>query len=347
MKEIVALLIFIVCIESSASLTAPVAFTGQPALQAWSTIYSNLDLSRPKFNVIGSGSGLSMNQTAAGTVDFGGTNIPIPDDFKFKDQIVQFPLLVSAMVISANVPGVKDGQLVLSADIIAQAYLTQKMKWNDQRIKDLNPELNLPDLPIYPIGRADVAGTTADLCEYLTSTSAGLDHDQTYRSLFKEKFGSRATVPFGVLNARDMGNMAAMIKQTKGALGYVDIVTADRGHLMNIGLVDDFGNKVFPTKSAISAGVEKIKWTESSCSVSATTGIVSASGAWPLLNPFYMILSKNVALETRTEVQNFLDWERTSQDAEKASDELGMKSLVGEFWPTISEKIFRDCFNKN
>ena len=57
---------------------------------------------------------------------------------------VQIPWALTATGVAYNVPGVKHDKLHLSGPVIAEIYLGKITKWNNPKIKKLNPKLHLP-----------------------------------------------------------------------------------------------------------------------------------------------------------------------------------------------------------
>src|SRR5665647_3498593 len=98
------------------------------------------------YQSIGSGGGIKQIQNK--TVDFGASDMPLKPEELDKDGLIQFPTVVGGVVPVINIPGVGNGELRLSGEVLANIFLKKITKWNDAAIKALNPNLALPDAAI-------------------------------------------------------------------------------------------------------------------------------------------------------------------------------------------------------
>src|SRR3954469_11296263 len=121
-----------------------------PLVTSWTQHYHGTSVN---YSGIGSGGGISA--ISARSVDFGASDAPMtPDQFSACKGCVQIPWAFSATSIPYNVSGVSYG-LKLTGPILANIYLGKIKKWNDSRIKAINPGFNLPGEDITPIYRSD------------------------------------------------------------------------------------------------------------------------------------------------------------------------------------------------
>src|SRR5712691_10047589 len=142
---------------SSAKPTAAVATTLDgagssfvfPLVSQWIPAFDSATGITVKYNPIGSGGGIAA--ITARTVDFGASDAPLSrDQFSAGKGDVEIPWALSATSIPYNLHGL-NGRLRLNGSLIAQIYLNQIKKWNDPKIKRLNPSLNLPSTDITPV----------------------------------------------------------------------------------------------------------------------------------------------------------------------------------------------------
>ena len=178
------------------------------------------------YQSIGSGGGIQ--QFTAKTVDFGASDVPLTKTEAAAAQaangaVVQVPVALGGVVIAYNVPGVS-GHLKLSPGVLADIFLGKISNWNDSRIARLNPGVNLPNLPILVVHRADGSGTTYIFTDYLSRISAD----------WKSKVGTAKSVSWPAASSVGVkGNegVARQIRNTPGAIGYVELAYAHRnGH---------------------------------------------------------------------------------------------------------------------
>ncbi len=167
------------------------------------------------YQSIGSGGGIK--QLMSKTVDFGASDAFLSDDdmSKAPAPVVEFPTCIGADVVSYNLPG--NPELKFTPDIIAGIFLGTITKWNDAKITAENPDAKLPDMDITVAHRSDGSGTTFVFTDYLSKVSAD----------WKSKVGMGKSVNWPVGNG-GKGNegVAGVIKQTPGAVGYIELTYA-------------------------------------------------------------------------------------------------------------------------
>src|SRR6516165_11566281 len=124
-----------------------------PIYSKWADTYKQQTGIGLNYQSIGSGGGIK--QIKAKTVTFGASDMPLEQKDLQEAGLVQFPMIIGGVVPVVNVKGVQAGQLVLDGATVAQIYLGDITKWNDERIKKLNPTLALPATAIALIYRSD------------------------------------------------------------------------------------------------------------------------------------------------------------------------------------------------
>src|SRR5206468_3709520 len=128
-----------------------------PIYSKWAEAYKQRTGVVLNYQQIGSGGGIK--QIKAKTVTFGASDMPLkPEELK-EAGLVQFPMIIGGVVPVVNIQGVRAGQLVFDGATMAAIYLGEITKWNDERIRRLNPKLVLPGTAIAPIYRSDASGT--------------------------------------------------------------------------------------------------------------------------------------------------------------------------------------------
>jgi phosphate transport system substrate-binding protein len=159
------------------------------------------------------GSGAGIAQITARTVDFGASDAPLsPDQLAACKGCTVIPWALAAESIPYNLPGLS-GRLRLNGATLSNIYLGKITNWNDAAIKRLNPSLNLPDIKITPVYRSDGSGTTYAFTDYLSAVSPE----------WKSKVGVNTSVNFPAgVGARGSSGTTGVVKQTPGALTYVD-----------------------------------------------------------------------------------------------------------------------------
>jgi phosphate transport system substrate-binding protein len=216
-----------------------------PIYSKWFDEYAKVDPS-VRFNYQSIGSGGGQKQILAQTVDFGASDGPMSDDnlAKAPGKILHIPTVAGADVVAYNVPG--NPELKLDGDTIAGIFLGQIKKWNDPKLTALNPGANLPDQEIVVVHRSDGSGTTFIFTDYLSKVSPE----------WKEKVGTNTSVnwPTG-LGGKGNEGVAGQIKQTPGALGYVELIYAIQNKMPYATVKNASGNFVKPSVESVTAAM--------------------------------------------------------------------------------------------
>jgi phosphate transport system substrate-binding protein len=162
------------------------------------------------------GSGAGIQQFTKGTVDFGASDVPMQAaDIAAAggtDSLVQIPTTLGVVAVAYNVSGVS--KLQLDGPAVAGIYLGHIKKWNDPALAALNAGVNLPNTSITVVHRSDGSGTTYHFTDYLGKVS----------NEWKSKVGVAKSVqwPAGI-GGKGNDGVAQAIKQTDGAIGYVEL----------------------------------------------------------------------------------------------------------------------------
>src|SRR4051794_31113622 len=205
------------------------------------------------YNPVGSGDGVA--ELTAGTVDFAGSDPPMEDSevaaAKSKQgQIpVHVPVGLGAITVSYNLSGVKAG-LKLDGTTIADIFLGKVKTWNDPEITKLNPGISLPSTDITVVHRSDESGTTKGFTGFLAASSPTWD----------KSVGSDKTVkwPTGT-GAKGNDGVAAAVKQTDGAVGYVEQAYALQNNFTFANVKNKSGQYVAPTLASTTAAAQGLK----------------------------------------------------------------------------------------
>jgi phosphate transport system substrate-binding protein len=238
---------------ASAACAADISGAGAtfpfPIYAKWADAYKKETGNGLNYQSIGSGAGIK--QIRAKTVTFGATDAPLEAKELDKDSLAQWPMVMGGIVIVVNLPGVKPGDIVLDGPTVANIYMGKITKWSDSAIKKLNPNLNLPDLAIANIHRADGSGTSFNFTYYLSQVSPE----------WNSSIGSATTVewPSGI-GAKGNDGVANNVATTPGAIGYVEFAYADQNKLTFANMVNKAGKTVAPTMDAFQAAAANADW---------------------------------------------------------------------------------------
>ena len=269
---------------ASAALAADITGAGAtfpfPVYSKWAEAYRKETGSGLNYQSIGSGGGIKQIQ--AKTVTFGASDAPLKAEQLEKDGLVQWPMVMGAIVPVVNVEGIKPGDLVLSGEVLGDIYLGKITKWNDAAIAKLNPKLTLPGDAITVVRRSDGSGTTFNFTDYLSKSNAD----------WKSKVGSGTAVewPVGV-GAKGNEGVAGNISQTKNAIGYVEYAYAKQNKLTYTALVNKAGKTVQPTVAAFQAAASNADWSKAPGYYVILTD-QPGDASWPITAATFILMHK-------------------------------------------------------
>src|SRR2546427_389494 len=205
-----------------------------PLYQKWLSEYGKLNPNiKIDYQSIGSGGGIKQIQ--ARTVDFGASDAPMTDaELKASPaELIHIPTVLGAVVITYNLSEVSK-PLRFAPDVVADIFLGKITKWNDPRITAANPGVTLPDQQILVVHRSDGSGTTYIWVDYLSKVS----------SEWQQKVGKGTSVNWPVgLGGKGNEGVAGQVKNTPGALGYVELAYAVKNK-MPVAAVKNTAGKV-------------------------------------------------------------------------------------------------------
>lgn len=232
---------------SATALTGAGATFPFPLYSKWMAEYKSICNVEINYQSIGSGGGIKAITDK--TVDYGASDAILNADQTTKAEanggpILHIPMTMGGEAIVINLSGIQQGQVKLTPDILARIFLKQIKKWNDPAITGVNAGLTLPDTDIAVVHRSDGSGTTFLFTDYLSKISAD----------WKSQIGSGTTVNWpGDVGGQGNDGVAGLVKQTPGAIGYVEVAYAIKSNMVWAALQNKAGKYVEPTLAAVSA----------------------------------------------------------------------------------------------
>jgi phosphate transport system substrate-binding protein len=208
-------------------------------------------------------------------------------------------MIIGGVVPAVNVKGVQAGQLVLDGATIASIYLGDITKWNDARIKKLNPKLALPATAIAPVYRSDGSGTNFLFSDYLSKSSPK----------FKQTIGANSSVqwPAGI-GAKGNEGVANMTTQTDGAIGYVEYAYAKQNKMAYAQLINKAGKVITPSADTFQAAASNADWTRAPGYYLILTDQAGAK-SWPITGAsFILVHAVPQDVAATAEALKFFDW---------------------------------------
>src|SRR2546427_1231852 len=292
------------------SLTGAGATFPNPIYSKWFDAYNKKTGVQINYQSIGSGGGIK--QFTEGTVDFGASDAPMSQDqmSAVQGKVHHIPTVMGAVVMTYNLPALGSAKLKLDGPTIADTYFSRVTKWNDRRIAALNPGIKLPDGDVIVVHRSDGSGTSFIFTDYLSKVSAE----------WKEKVGSAGSVnwPAG-LGGKGNEGVTQQVKQSEGAIGYVELIYAVANKLPYAEVKNAAGKFVEPSLASVTAAAASAKFepnTDFRVSITNAPGEASypiSSFTWLLVQPDMKDVAKAKALKT------FLEWMITDEAQQMAT----------------------------
>ena len=304
-KQLLIALLSIAVIGSASAETinaAGATFPG-PIYQKWFEEFHNAhhDI---QINYQALGSGAGKRQLTEGTIDFGASDQPMSDAEMAKItkyKVLHFPTVLGGVVPSYNVPGA--GSLKFSGPTLAAIYLGVIKNWNDATIAKDNPGVKLPNQDITVVHRSDGSGTTFVWTDYLSKVSPE----------WKSKVGANTSVgwPIG-LGGQGNEGVAGLVKQTPGAIGYVELIYAVQNKMEYGSVKNASGNFVradFNTVTEAAAGAVKDMPADFRVSITNAPG----KNAYPISSFTWLLIPDKIQdAAKRKAVIDFLEWMLTT-----------------------------------
>ncbi len=212
--------------------------------QQWIIEY-NQQVDGVELNYQSIGSGGGIRQFTDGTVDFGASDAPMSDEemSAVNGNVLHVPTVLGAVVPTYNLPGVTE-PIRFTPAVLADIFLGKITKWDDPRIASVNPGLTLPAQDIVVVHRSDGSGTTFIWTEYLSKVSTA----------WQGQVGTGKSVNWPVgLGGRGNEGVTATVRQTPGALGYVELGYALLNNLPPGHVQNQAGNFIEPTIESVTA----------------------------------------------------------------------------------------------
>ena len=237
----------------------------------------------------GIGSGGGVRNLRDKIVDFAGSDAFLSEkEISDMNPVIHIPTCMGAVVLAYNLEGVDE--LRLTGDVIANIFAGEIKMWNDERIKELNPQALLPNEAIIPVFRSDGSGTTFVFTDYLNKVSP----------MWASRFGAGKSVNFPAGQAAK-GNpgVAGVIKQTKNSIGYVGSEYAFAQKIAYAKIQNQQGEFVAPSSASISASASGEIPSDTRASITNS----DAKGAYPISTFTWMIIYKEQNYSDRSKEQ--------------------------------------------
>lgn len=271
-----------------------------------------------------SGSSDGRKQLASGTLDYAGSDsLPKPEE-TWSSTLLFFPTVAAPITVSYNLEGVDT--LQLSPDTVAKIFQGEITTWDDAAIKADNPDAKLPSTAITVVHRSDGSGTTNNFTKYLKSAAP---------TTWKLDSGDTVNWPASTQGAEKNSGVAAVIGQTAGSIGYVDLADAVKAKLTFASIKNADGEFVGPTAKATAEAVANA---EVAADLTYNPLNASGKGSYAITAPTYILVLQTQADAAKaTTLKTYLQYVLTTGQEQAAT--LGYVALPTELQQKAYDQI--------
>jgi phosphate transport system substrate-binding protein len=311
------------------SLTGAGATFPNPIYTKWFDAYNKKTGVQINYQSIGSGGGI--RQFTEGTVDFGATDGPMNESqiAAVNANVLHVPTVLGAVVVTYNLPALGDTKLRLDGNALVDIFMGRIIKWNDLMLALLNPGVKLPDLDLVVVHRSDGSGTSYIFTDFLNKFSRE----------WRDKVGYATSVNWPVgLGGKGNEGVTQQIKQTEGAIGYVELIYALSNGLGFAQVENSAGKFIEPSLASVTAAAASAKLkadTDFRVSITNPPG----DDAYPIASFTWLLVQKDAKDAAKAKlIKDFLTWMITP-DAQKMAEELKYAPLPAEVVKLVQARL--------
>jgi len=200
--------------------------------------------------------------------------------------------------------------------------------WNAPQIAKLNPDANLPSLPIQVINRPAGKGSNYVFTDFLSKASPK----------FRAQVGVSPSPKWPIGEpAERSSDMAEKVKGTPGAIGYVEYQYAVKSNIAQAEVLNPTGKFVKASTETIAAAcqaAEAPRWNNFSASLTNLPGAES----FPITSFTWIYLrTSSVDSSRATALSNLLDW--VYSDGQQYAVQEGYSALPAPLLTAVRKKI--------
>jgi phosphate transport system substrate-binding protein len=263
-------------------------------------------------------------------VNFGCTDAPLTEEQLARARevggdVLFIPLVMGGVVPIYNLPGQPD--LRFTGEVLAKIYRNEISNWNDPALKELNPQVDLPDLPIAVVHRSDSSGTSYIWTEYLSKL------DKSWTSV-----GTALSWPTGI-GQKGTDGVAGYVKNNPGAVGYVELTYALQNQMAYGAVRNREGEYVRADARSVTLAAESALREVSPDLRRLPLTDVAGQGAYPIAGTTWAILFANQPPDKAQLVTEFLRW--ATHEGQELTREMNYAPLPEGLVRRIDEQLKR------
>ncbi|MEV5887529.1 phosphate ABC transporter substrate-binding protein PstS [Streptomyces sp. NPDC052020] len=321
------------CGDAKGQLQASGSSAQKNAIDAWVKQYTAA-CKDVQINYNPTGSGAGITAFTQGQTAFAGSDSALkPDEIEASKKIcsggqgIDLPMVGGPIAVGFNVPGVDT--LVLDAATLAKIFDSKITNWNDEAIKKLNPDAELPDLKIQAFHRSDESGTTDNFTKYLKAAAPG---DWTYEP-------GKSWEAKGGQSAQGSSGLAQQVSQTSGAISYFELSYA-KGGIKTVDIKTEAAEPVKATVENATAAIGAAKVVGTGKDLALELDYTpSTAGAYPIVLVTYEIVcDKGNKADTLPATKSFLNY-IASEDGQGLLAKAGYAPMPDEIITKVRETI--------
>jgi phosphate transport system substrate-binding protein len=309
-----------------------------PMMSKWAKEYEKAKGVQVNYQSIGSGGGIQ--KMTSKDFDFGCSDAPLDQEQlaeaqKNGGEVLHIPLVMGPVVPIYNLPDVdKEKPLKFNGEVLAGIFLGNITKWNDSKLKKLNPDVDLPNKKIVVVHRSDGSGTTYIWVDYLSQVSEE----------WKEKVGVATSVkwPTGV---GQKGNeaMARQTASTPGAIAYVELTYAVQKKIPYGLVANKAGRYIKPDIKSVREAAKNALAKEIPDDLVLHIANADGKDSYPISGTVYAVIYKTLPKGKGEEVVKLFRWLiHEGQDYTESLDYAGLpKELIGRIDKKLDEVKFK------
>ena len=313
-----------------AALTGAGATFPNPIYTKWFDAYAKQTGVRINYQSIGSGGGI--RQFTEGTVDFGATDGPMTDAqiSAVGDNVLHVPTVLGAVVVTYNLPELGAAPLRFDGPTLADVFLGRITKWNDGRIAALNPGAKLPAKDIIVVHRSDGSGTSFIFTDFLAKVSPE----------WKKRVGSATSVEWPVgLGGKGNEGVTQQVKQSDGAIGYVELIYAISNQLPYSNVKNAAGQFVEPSLKSVTTAASARLPDDTDFRVSITDA--KGPDAYPISSFTWLLIQRQPRDSAKgAQIQGFIEW-MLKPEAQRMAADLHYAPLPMPVIELVQKRIAR------
>jgi len=216
----------------------------EPLYKSWIDAYHK-EAASTQVRYMPVGSAESARNILAGSGDLGGGDAPIPETqlHAANKSVLELPAVLIGIVAIYELPGIK-GELKLTGPVLADIFLGRIKTWNDSALTRLNPDMNLPALPIRVFHRTDGKGSNYILSDYLCKVSP------EFLAIAGRSESPKWPAGQSFQRSQELVNQ---LHSTPGAIGYTELNLAVSSGVRMASIKNAAGEFVKPSSQSIAA----------------------------------------------------------------------------------------------